>query len=613
MNIRWSRTGVRAVWLASFVACSSSGDSNPPPSKTESPVPPPPPSLCQQSSGPDGGYPHGEYAIELAKTLPNLAFETDDPDVPGGVIKLGDYFEPCAEHSRLLVVRVSANWCGTCQWQVGHTKELREQAFGSRLRILDLVVADADNIPAVKEDAAPWRRRIDAPDKVAVDPAYQLRTVEVTHRPLPLIVLVDTRTMKARVSLSNPNPEQLRQRIREELAGLDGAPAPALVAPEKVDGLFTRDQWEMIKDMVRPGAPPPDTSNAKGDDPKAAALGVKLFADKTLSPSGTIACASCHDPARDFADAVPQSTGLAKVDRNAPSVALAAHAKWQFWDGRADTLWMQALDPLENAKEAGSSRLFVAHAIFDRYRVEYEGIFGAMPALDNAGRFPASGKPGDPAWQAMLADDQKAVTRVFVNVGKSIAAFERTLRVGANALDEYIGGNKAALKDQEKLGLNAFFTAGCAQCHYGPRLTDDAFHAVRFPTGRQDGTADRGRLDGVAPLLMSEFNAASEYSDDRSRGDWLSWLDLRRDEQADRFIGTFKTPALRGVPATGPYGHGGTLATLADVVDNYSKAGLPATDARAVGATEPWVPEFSDEHKAPLEAFLKVLTGPVTH
>jgi cytochrome c peroxidase len=196
----------------------------------------------------------------------------------------------------------------------------------------------------------------------------------------------------------------------------------------------------MLHDMTMPGAPPADPTNAHADDAAAAALGEQLFTDTSLSPTNTVSCATCHDPAKSYSDGKPQAVGVATGDRNAPSLLLASYAPWQFWDGRADSQWMQATGPFENAKEFNSSRLFIAHAISDRYDASYAAIFGALPDMSNATQFPASGKPGDASWTAMAPADQAAVTTIFTNATKSIEAFERTLRVQPNALDAYVGG-----------------------------------------------------------------------------------------------------------------------------------------------------------------------------
>ncbi len=108
----------------------------------------------------------------------------------------------------------------------------------------------------------------------------------------------------------------------------------------------------------------------------------------------------------------------------------------------------------------------------------------------------------------MAPADQQATTQVFVNVGKSIAAFERTIRGAGSPLDADASGDSTALTDPQKDGLLAFFQAGCAQCHYGPRLTDDAFHVLRFPAGRGlEGGRRPGADDGI-PLLSSAASSA---------------------------------------------------------------------------------------------------------
>jgi len=454
-------------------------------------------------------------------------------------------------------------------------------------------VSNRDDDPPTMADLDAYKALIDAPDELALDADYHFGAVNPSRASLPLFVLIDTRTMSIRNYLNDPDPQLLELRIRQELAILDGIHRPVPPPVEKFDGMFFRNQWDMLHDMTLPGAPPPDPTNAMADDAAAAALGKLFFSEAAFSPSGKVSCVSCHGPAKQFQDGVPQSTqGVAPVDRNAPAIALAAHARWQFWDGRADTLWMQALGPIENPREFGSSRLFVAHAVTTNYASAYAAVFGPLADLSDGSRFPASGKPGDPTWQGMTAADQKTVTDLFVNVGKAIAAYERTLRVKPNRLDAYIAGDPSALSAAEKTGLFTFFTASCAECHWGPRLTDDAFHPDRYPTGRQDGQADRGRIDGVTQLLANEF--AQPHPG-------LASLPSQ--------LGSFKTPTLRGIVGSAPYGHGGTLATLLDTTKNYGTAGLPISDPRAVGTTEPWLVQFAQAHADELVPFLEVLTA----
>lgn len=270
---------------------------------------------------------------------------------------------------------------------------------------------------------------------------------------------------------------------------------------------------------------------------------------------------------------------------------------------------MQALGPLESPIEIGSSRLRVAHVVAKRYAAEHESVFGPLPPLADTARFPADGGPGSAAWTTMSAADRDATTKIFVSVAEAIAAYERTFRVAANRLDRYVAGDASSLTNDEKAGLHAFFVAGCAQCHYGPRLTDDAYHVVGFATGRADGVPDCGAVDGFALLGSSPFSRAGSYSDSVP-------LTVRRPSFSASSLsslssmrGAFRTPTLRGLPTTAPYGHGGTLATIEEVVAFYGRVGPAASEAaRSVGTVAPLFPLFDVATGAQLSTFLRVLT-----
>lgn len=547
-------------------------------------------------------WPPGPYEVALSSTLPkDLVFEG-----PDGPVRLADFFEPCAPKSRLLVVRSVGSWCGTCQWHQAHGKRLlSDERLVGRVELVDLLVGDEDNAPPDAQAGARWKAGLDLPAKVGLDPAYTFKAVPLPHAPLPAYVVVDTKTMRVRTVLDNPAPETLSSRLAGELAELDDLPRVDVVAPKLFDDLFSLDQWEMIAAMKLVPAPPADPTNAYGDLPAAAAFGKKLFFDVDLSPSRRVSCASCHVPAQGFTDGAPQSTGIERVNRNAPPVPLAAHARWQFWDGRADTLWAQALGPIEDGKEMGSSRLYVAKQIAARYGAEYDAVFGAKYPRPDLSALPDAGKPGDAAFDGLPKETREAVTRLFVNVGKAMAAFERSLRVLPNALDRYASGDLTALNADQKKGLLTFFRVGCAQCHFGPRLTNDAFHAIRFPTGRQDGAADKGRLDVLAGLASQEFVATSAWSDAPAAAKPL----LFDPAKMPSMLGAFKTPTLRGLPLSAPYGHGGTLATLLDVSRHYGQRGLEPTSPLASGVTEEWVGNFDHGGQRELVPFLEILTA----
>ena len=554
-------------------------------------------------------YPAATEPMADGATLPDLAWQGLGESGEPRAVALHDYFEPNAARSRVLVLRVNGGaWCGTCLWHASHTGEVMSLPVGSRLRWLDLVVGDADNAPARPSDLPAWRALVDAPAGIAfgADPSFLLRALGPAGGVLlPLYVLVDTRTMRVHGVVSNPDPAALATRLATTLAELDGATPPAPISEPLVDGIFHRNEWDMIRDVVTPAAPPADPTNAVADSVVAAALGKALFFDTGLSTEATVSCATCHDPGKELSDGRPTAMGVAPGNRKTPRIALAAFSRWQFWDGRADSLWSQALGPIENAKEIGGSRVAVVRRLATRHASALAAAFPSLPLPDLA-RLPDGGKPGDAAYDALPASDKDAVTRVFVAAGKAIAAYERTFRVQPNALDAYSRGESGALSAAEKQGLALFARVGCMQCHWGPRLTDDAFHVTRLSSGRADGGADTGRSDGLGQLRASEFLGSGRWSDAPASGRVLPASD---GAPARALVGAFKTPSLRGIAAAAPYGHGGTEASLVSVTESYGTGGLAASDPRAAGDLEPWLIRFDVLAQWAIPPFLATLSG----
>jgi cytochrome c peroxidase len=372
-----------------------------------------------------------------------------------------------------------------------------------------------------------------------------------------------------------------------------------------VDGRFTPDQWALIDGMRLPVAPPPDPTNRVADDPSAADLGFMLFFEKALSPLG-IACSNCHNQDRLFAENQDRpSYGASLAKRNVPAPVLLDHARSLFWDGRADSVWGQAVVPIEDPGEMASDRLFVAHAVKARYQPSYEAVFGALPDLGDRTRFPRQGRPGTTDWASMRADDREAVTRVLANVGKALAAFERRLRPTRTAFDRYAAGELTALTPWEKDGLAAFLEAGCTQCHFGPRLSNDAFHNLRFPTARADGQPDPGRLAVLIDPADDEFSRYGRFSD-------APTSPPRAPRLTDRALGAFRTPGLRGVIETMPYGHGGGFDTLRAVIDAHRTGGLPADHPGTIGDAEPWAQGFDPALIPRIVRFLSGLGADLT-
>ena len=320
------------------------------------------------------------------------------------------------------------------------------------------------------------------------------------------------------------------------------------------------------------GPVPPDPSNAFAGDPRAAALGRALFFDERLSANGAVSCSSCHRPARNFQDGRRLGRGLGVTPRRTMSLVGAAYATWLFWDGRKDSLWSQALGPLENRLEQGLPRAQVAAVVRARYRRQYERVFGRAT---NA-------------------------TRVFVNVGKAIEAYERTLQLRPARFDRYVAG-EARLSARELAGVRLFIgKAGCLSCHNGSLFTNGEFHNTGVPPA--GAKADEGRAAGLALLRKDEFNCLGRFSDAKPNECAIRFLE----SDAKRRRGAFKPPSLRNVTRNAPYMHQGQFPTLRRVLEHYRRA-----PKAAVGRSELHPRDLSDDDLRAIEAFLRTLESAV--
>lgn len=363
------------------------------------------------------------------------------------------------------------------------------------------------------------------------------------------------------------------------------AAPPPPSAPSEA-GSWTPAQIALLESLSLDALPPPSPSpsNRVADDPVAAELGHHLFFDPGLSRGGSVSCATCHLPDLFFTDGRRTSHGVGDTSRNAPTIVASAHSPWQFWDGRRDSLWAQALAPMEAGVEMGSTRVAVVrHVLGDPRLAELYGqVFGAAPPLDDRARFPERAGPyGDgpaqDAWYRMSAADRKTIDVAFANVGKAIAAYERQIEPGPSRFDRWVeglrrgqaGDRDASLTEQEIAGLRLFIDparTGCLRCHNGPLLTNQVFHDIG--TAQGDGPLpDFGRFLGLQAVLIDPFNCLGPYSDAQAKDcQELRFIDK---SHAEAEMGKFKTPTLRGLPRTAPYMHDGRFATLREVVDHY--------------------------------------------
>ncbi|MDH3546230.1 MAG: hypothetical protein OEN22_03985 [Gammaproteobacteria bacterium] len=335
---------------------------------------------------------------------------------------------------------------------------------------------------------------------------------------------------------------------------------------------------------------PADTSNAVADDPVAADFGHELFFDTRLSSNGGIACATCHQPERRFTDGLQKGVAIGTSKRNTPSIVGAAYSPWLYWDGRRDSLWSQALAPLEDTAEHGSSREQIVQVIATdpSYRATYESLFGPLP--DRI--------------------DRDAIDRVFANIGKAIAAYERLLLPAPSRFDRYVEavvtGDVQAQAEmfsaEEVNGLRLYIgAANCTQCHNGPLLTNNEFHntgVIAFP----GDVPDKGRVTGVREVLNNPFNCRSEFNDAAN----ADCAELEFVRTGPELVGSFRTPSLRNLEFTAPFMHKGQLGTLADVLRHYNDA-PPAM----IGHSELAPLKLSHRELQDLEAFLHTLDAPL--
>ncbi|MGI9249540.1 MAG: cytochrome-c peroxidase, partial [Woeseiaceae bacterium] len=121
---------------------------------------------------------------------------------------------------------------------------------------------------------------------------------------------------------------------------------------------------------------PPDPSNVVADNPQASEFGERLFFDPRLSANGGISCATCHQPQRYFTDGLRKGQAIGTSKRNTPSIVGTAYSPWLYWDGRRDSQWAQALSPLEDPNEHGSSRLQAVSVIAEdeTYNAAYRSL-----------------------------------------------------------------------------------------------------------------------------------------------------------------------------------------------------------------------------------------------
>lgn len=294
---------------------------------------------------------------------------------------------------------------------------------------------------------------------------------------------------------------------------------------------------ETIADLGALPVTAPDPAD-NPSTPAKVALGRLLFFDPVLSGNKDVACATCHQPEFNYAEFLETSIGvngvgrgrsrrfidpndIPFVKRNSQSVlntafnGLRNHEQYDpaeapmFWDMRSKSLEQQALEPIKTLEEMRGNSYHESRVL--------DEVVARLRSIPAYRKMFLTAFPGEslPVSQG--------------NLGRAIAAYERSLIATNTRFDQYIRGDSNALSTGEKEGLNAFLVTGCAKCHSGPMFSDFKLHAIGVPDTENRKESDTG--------------AGGKYA--------------------------FRTPSLRNLRYTAPYMHSGKFTTLDQVLLFY--------------------------------------------
>jgi cytochrome c peroxidase len=349
-----------------------------------------------------------------------------------------------------------------------------------------------------------------------------------------------------------------------DAGAIDAATAP----PDgSVIGAF---RWELPANFPRPNVPPGNPMSIE-----KVLLGRHLFYDKRLSGNQTQSCATCHKQELAFAD--ERATGLGATGeahtRGSMSLANVAYSPTLTWANPVMfELERQLQVPLfgDNPVELGM-----------RSQDEVVGRLREVPRYRElfAAAFPGEAEP---------------IT--MLNTQRAIATFERTLLSGDSAFDRYLAGDASALSESAKRGM-VFVTSNedhrfeCNHCHGGFNFSDHVTYENGPEFGSNPPYHQTGLYDldgkGAYPAPNTGIHDVSQKPGD---------------------MGKFKAPTLRNVALTAPYMHDGSIATLSEVLDHYSKGGRARNAVHTDQFVQPF--EITAQEKADIIAFLESLTDP---
>ncbi|MFL9842865.1 cytochrome-c peroxidase [Flavobacterium rhizosphaerae] len=305
------------------------------------------------------------------------------------------------------------------------------------------------------------------------------------------------------------------------------------------------------------------------DNDSLRALGKKLFYEPLLSNSGTMSCASCHDPKLAFTDGLPTSAASVEgknVLRNAPTLINAVFSDCYFYDLRAYDLEEQAEHVVENHLEFNTSFANIEKQLNknDTYKNLFYKVFG----------------------------NKKPINRY--QFAQALSSYVLSLRSFDSEFDRYVQGKSTQLPKQVKDGFNLFAgKAACATCHYIP-----TFSGLVPPLFEESETE-----------VLGVLKSADEKVPDNDLGRYNSGIPQ---DKEDIYRRSFKTSTVRNAALTAPYFHNGGYKTLEEVLEFYDQGGAAGMGFEYEIPNQTLAPDalnLSNKEKKAIIAFIKSLNS----
>ncbi len=317
--------------------------------------------------------------------------------------------------------------------------------------------------------------------------------------------------------------------------------------------------------------PPVPVPRDNPQSPAKVELGKLLFFDTRLSGDGSMSCATCHDPSMGWGDGSDLSRGYPGTQhwRNSQTILNSAYYAKLFWGGESTSLESQANSAITGNLAGNGDPMMIEERLrqIPEYVKRFKRVFG-----------------GDPLYSDAL---------------KAIAAFEREVPISRNVpFDKYMRGDKKALSTTAQRGMRLFENkAGCIQCHNGPLLSDQDYHALALP---ENPAFKDDPLRQIALRFQHFARGVPEKLYRKADKDLGLYYTSKREGDKEKF----RTPSLRELQYTAPYMHNGIFAALEEVVDFYDKGGGEGSKSHLLTPLR-----LSPEEKKELIAFLEALSG----